>query len=282
MKEGGYFLTPIKVCEPPEHTKIKNIRCFTCKKFPVCNIRDDYLKTVSLIENIIGDPQEDRKLNWYNCKCGCIDNFYGYFFYDHEKYFPNETKIIFNEKEETGRFFEAKFRNSDFVQFIYEVNNYLILFNAVYNKDKDEYTISEGVEIFYKEDATLLQDDINVIKENLLLWREMILEKEKQEIDIINTTYFSAQLNCDFYEWEKGLTESEGIRRIIAEYPDGIQLKDGSYYHLATYHIEAGKIPCYHPQNGKVAFAPFPYPVYCPTPCKPMPRPPRRRGDINE
>ena len=134
------------------------------------------------------------------------------------------------------------------------------------------YLIST-ISIFYRHNRTIyIQDikqytrNINVIKENLLLWREMILEKEKQEIDIINTTYFSAQLNCDFYEWEKGLTESEGIRRIIAEYPDGIRLKDGSYYHLATYHIEPGKIPCYHPQNGKVAFAPFPYPVYCPTP----------------
>jgi hypothetical protein len=46
MKER--FLTPIKVDEPPRHTQI-HPRCFTCKKFPVCRIREDYLKTAELM-----------------------------------------------------------------------------------------------------------------------------------------------------------------------------------------------------------------------------------------
>jgi hypothetical protein len=46
MKE--MFLTPIHIPEPPPHTQI-HPRCFTCKKFPVCNLREDYLKTAFLI-----------------------------------------------------------------------------------------------------------------------------------------------------------------------------------------------------------------------------------------
>ena len=47
MKE--YFLTPIEIKEPPRHTQI-HPRCYTCKKFPVCNLREDYLKTANPYE----------------------------------------------------------------------------------------------------------------------------------------------------------------------------------------------------------------------------------------
>lgn len=107
-------------------------------------------------------------------------------------------------------------------------------------------------------------------------------EKENENYDVINTTYFSANLNCDFYEYEKGLTEEEGIRRMIAHYPKGIPCKDGSYYHLATFHIEPYKVPMYHPENGKVAFAPIPYPVFVPSPCPPRHAHPKRREDYGD
>lgn len=56
MKE--IFLTPIDVPKPPHHTQIQ-VRCFTCKHFPVCLIKKDYLKTAVLIEGILGNPQKD-------------------------------------------------------------------------------------------------------------------------------------------------------------------------------------------------------------------------------
>ena len=56
MKE--VFLTPIDVPKPPHHTQIQ-VRCFTCKHFPVCLIKKDYLKTAVLIEGILGNPQKD-------------------------------------------------------------------------------------------------------------------------------------------------------------------------------------------------------------------------------
>lgn len=55
---------------------------------------------------------------------------------------------------------------------------------------------------------------------------------------------------------------------MIAFFPNDIPCKDGTYYHLATFHIEPHKVPCYHPENGKVAFAPMPYPVFIPPRCK--------------
>lgn len=51
---------------------------------------------------------------------------------------------------------------------------------------------------------------------------------------------------------------------MIMNFPNGIPCKDGTYYHLATFHIEPHKVPKYHPENGKVAFAPMPYPVFIP------------------
>ena len=56
MKE--IFLTPIDVPKPPHHTQIQ-VRCFTCKHFPVCLIKKDYLKTAILIEGILCNPQKD-------------------------------------------------------------------------------------------------------------------------------------------------------------------------------------------------------------------------------
>ena len=55
---------------------------------------------------------------------------------------------------------------------------------------------------------------------------------------------------------------------------------DGKYYHLATFHKENGCVPCYHPENGQPAFAPMPYPVFIPSPCKKQ-KPPTR-DQLNE
>ena len=57
------LLVPIKEeLPPPEHTEIRP-RCFICKHFPVCNIREDYLKTAKLIQEILGDPCEKYEMS---------------------------------------------------------------------------------------------------------------------------------------------------------------------------------------------------------------------------
>lgn len=273
MKE--YFLTPIEIPMPPPHTQI-HPRCFTCKKFPVCNLREDYLKTALLIQNILGDPQEDRELDKFDGEH--LHGFKGYDFENPEEIFPQEVTDI---NDETGTFLAAKWRNFDVAQFIYIFEKYYVRFDAIYNKDNETFEIKNGHEVYYHIPYSLNSTDAENIILQLGIWREEMIEKEKEkeDPDIINTTYFSAILNCKFYDQEKGLSEEEGIRRIIAQFPDGIPCKDGSYYHLATFHIEPHKVPKYNPYSGKIAFAPMPYPVFVPKPCKEHKKPPRRRDD---
>lgn len=59
MKE--VFLTPIEMPKPPHHTQIQ-IRCFSCKHFPVCLIKKDYMKTAILIEGILGNPPKNYEV----------------------------------------------------------------------------------------------------------------------------------------------------------------------------------------------------------------------------
>lgn len=293
------YLTPIKVKEPPCHTQI-HPRCYTCKKFPVCNIREDYLKTAYLIQQVLGDPQEDRELCQYNHRHDQLLDFRGFKFDNSEEYLPNSIQVkekiepkesstlqVAKEGEEEGEkkgdgiLMEARYRDKDIVQFLYNINGYFVLFEAIFNGIS--YEISCGREIYYGLHFDLSTDSISEIQVGLEEWRKLFERKENcKETDVINTTYFSAQLNCDFYEWEKGLTEEEGIKRIIAQFPDGVPCRGGKLYHLATFHIEPHKVPCYHPENGNFAFAPMPYPIFVPKPChKKPPKPPMRRGDID-
>lgn len=49
------YFEPIDLPVPPLHTQVK-VPCATCTKFPVCNLREDCLKTAYLIQEILGDP----------------------------------------------------------------------------------------------------------------------------------------------------------------------------------------------------------------------------------
>lgn len=74
MEKKTTFLTPIEVETPPYNTKLHWPRCFTCEHFPICtDLRSDYLKTCLLIEEILGNPQEDLLLQKSNpeVNCGC-------------------------------------------------------------------------------------------------------------------------------------------------------------------------------------------------------------------
>ena len=63
MKE--VFLTPIEMPKPPHHTQVQ-VKCFTCKHFPVCLIKRDYIRTAVLIEGILGDPPKNYEVEIKN------------------------------------------------------------------------------------------------------------------------------------------------------------------------------------------------------------------------
>lgn len=290
MKKKVTFLTPIEVKTPPPHSKIQWPRCFTCSHFPTCtDLRGDYLKTCLLIEEILGNPQEDLELQKSNSdvNCGCYK---GTPIEDADTIFP--ATIKFNKRTlpngdvlsdvVEGSFVSAKYQDFNTVLFRYDSEGYIVIFQAIYNELTQEYDIKNGTEVVYGIIYEFPSDSMLEIQVNLNTWRAEMEEKEKEheDIDIINTTYFSVLLNCDFYEPIKGLTPQEGIKRIIAQYPDGIPCGDGKYYHLETLHIEPNKVPWYNPNAGKTAFVPMPYPIFIPKPCKP--KKVYRYDDLNE
>ena len=281
MRDKEYFLTPVEIKEPPRHT-IVHPRCFTCKKFPVCRIREDYLKTAELMQNVLGNPQQDRAIGCLNPNSpdDSVPGYMGHSFRYPETIFLKEIDTSVAGVE--GSFVDAKWRVLDLVQFIYNINGYYVIFTAFWNPKLKFYDIKEGRELYYGVPILMSDFSKKEIASNLKTWRqEMKDEYQNSMVDIINTTAFTARLECEFYEHERGLSEEEGIKRIIAQFPNGVPCKDGSYYHLATYHIEPNKVPMYHPENGKVSFMPMPYPVFVPKPCEPKPKPPRKRGDIH-
>lgn len=274
MRKEVNFLTPINIDIPPAHTQVWP-RCATCKKFPVCNIRLDYLKTLYLIQEILGDPQEDYELHKSNpyAKYPCYE---GNPIENPETIFPAE--LTFTERilptgetlteSVTGQLESAKYQNYNTVLFMYDSEGYKVVFRALYNEETKEFDIKDGYDIVYHIKYIFPTESILELQVNLETWRNEMIEKEDKDADIINTTYFSAQLNCRFYEQIKGLRPEEGFRRMIAEFPNGIPDGEGNYYHIETLHIEPNKVPCYNPNAGKVAFAPIPYPVFVPRPCK--------------
>lgn len=278
MKEK--FLVPINIPRPPRHTQIKP-RCATCKKFPVCNIREDYLKTAFLIQEILGDPQEDRELRC--CDCG----FYGRDLENPSSYLSDALEVINPDetKEEplTGRLQAIKYKNINFLQALYNVNGYSVVFKIFWDKAFERYTISDGLELYYNIKFKPVSYSIDDTA--LQAWRLEMIEKEEEEKskekDIINTTFFSAILNCDFYEQDKKLNEKEGWHRMELHW-EKIFSKSSCppiYHHLATYHIEPREVPGI---NSKFSPIPILYPVFVPKPSYPPARPPKRRDDVND
>lgn len=277
MVETKSFLTPIEPnLLPPKHTMIKP-QCFICKHFPVCNIREDYLKTAQLIQEILGAPCDSYELQPTPVP---ISDFGGTVVKNSEEYFP-ETLISNGGK--TGTYYLAKYETPSLIKFVYNFEGYFVKFTATYNEETGEFDIPAGIEICYGIECTIAED-LDTLQLGLLSLKEdleLAEDTEQEEGDVINTTYFSANLNCQFYEWEKGLDYHAGVQRIIARYPHGVPLgKEGELYHLATFHKEDHCVPCYHPENGHPAFAPMPFPVYIPPKCE-RKRPPTR-DELNE
>ena len=423
MKKDDFCLKNIP-CElpPPEHTCIKP-RCFTCKKFEVCNIRTDYLKTAKLIQNILGNPCDNSELinvphfcgrniiskeDYFPCclksgeKNGRLVNgkwrtktdiklLYGFgphlVIYeikgeetsiDSEKlfgdlnldsyFYPSKTETIslityhykpiaIEVSEESlaaarkiievadGAFqisircsFSCIFGNSKingeyidrypteeeiktYPDLIYRghtggeivlnlikngdnlsvqnISNPIYLIRAatvetgswdstfkaekisltnssilddIFKTESIGFSISSGYDAYYPKIQYPISDEVaqNLTAAAMSFYNDF---EEVQIVcpkDVINTTAFSARLECDHYEWEKSLSYEDGYKRIFCKYPNGIPLCDGRYYHIATYHTEPKK----------AEFMPFPYPMNC-KPYKVIP-PKYRRDQLNE
>lgn len=100
----------------------------------------------------------------------------------------------------------------------------------------------------------------------------MIEEEEKhKDDDIINTTPFSAILNCKYY----AAPNNTAIRN-----PNkftNYNLDDDKYYHVATFHREPAEVKEYC-QGFRPPVGFYPYLIPAPAP-KPPKKPPVRRDD---
>lgn len=262
---------------PPKHTQVQP-RCFTCRHFEMCSFKKDYLKTVTLIQNSLGAPQLDCELtNRYIT----IPRFVGFPLVNEEKYLPKE--VIFDNSDNKGKLFLSKFNGINYVNIVYKDNKYYILLEFKYNSKTELYDLNSCKEAFYGVEYELNKESLEEIQLGLIEWREIIINAKTPppppKKDIINTTHFSASLECDMYDWNKDSFD-DAIKKLIKKYPNGVPVTedDRILYHIATYHIE----------NGEVPYAPLFYNKKCkdtvtyvpPQPYRKLPKPPKRRGDM--
>lgn len=243
----GYVYEPINVPEPPRHTQITP-RCFTCSKWEVCNLRSDYMKTAMLIQNILGDPQQDYELRPED------GGFYGIDFPEPFLYFP-ET---YNQDEQTeATFLSAKYVNKDFARVLYNINGYYYQFVFFWSQ-ANKYEVTIGKELYYGLLLKMPKEVSDDISTNLMLWRNDMEEREAaaEKGDLINTTFFSATLDCQFYDFDKKATPEEKLHRMELQcampYP-------WHHHHLATFHFEGEKVP---ELSSKFSPVPVLYPVF--------------------
>lgn len=250
----GPILTPLPDMPSPKNSRIM-VRCFTCKHFEVCSIRKDYLKTAQLISEVLGGPACSMQMHPENIPK--FKNYVGTIITEPLDYFPE--KITVNTDKE-GIFYQAKYITFNCIQFIYIVQNKYVIFSANYDYDTKEFVISRGCDEKGNHNYIINNNDITTLQISLIDWREEMKEIPTQIPDIINTSAFSARLDCQFYEQEKGLQYEEGIRRLAIKYPYGIPIDDkGSLYHIATYHAEPCQVPMIPVYDMPCSYMPMPY-----------------------
>lgn len=272
-------LAPIHEPVPPKHTQIQP-RCFTCAHFEMCKFKKDYLKTLTLIQDDLGAPAQNfEKTDKYIT----IPRFHGFPLENWDKYLPRE--IEFDNCDHKGIFFAAKFNGINFVNIVYKAKKYFILVQLKYNADEDLYMLDTCKEAFYGVDYELNEESLETMQLGLIDWREVIINAKMiaplpppPKKDIINTTHFSAQLDCDMYEWNKDSFE-DAVKKMIKKYPHGIPIDENgqALYHIETYHIAHGEVPfapLFHEKECKHTEHYFP-----PKPAFAPPKPPKRRGD---
>lgn len=202
------------------------------------------------------------EFNWFDEHCGFFFDFKGFNFDNATEYLPKEITTSENEK---GTFMNGKYRGfGEVVQFLYNINDYYVLFQAIWSEEKKTYKLSSGKEIYYGIPYLLTAESIGTIIAGLESFRNKLLQEAEntEDMDVINTTHFSAILNCDAYERDKTLTEQEGMNRMFINAGIEPPCRCGDWYYLmGTYHIEPNKVPYYVPPvSSTPLFAPMPYP----------------------
>ena len=75
-------------------------------------------------------------------------------------------------------------------------------------------------EIYYKIKYQINESSLDELQLGLLDWRQF--KEENADVpDVINTTFFTAKVDYH-YEWIKNLSYSEGLKRMIIQFPEGI------------------------------------------------------------
>ena len=271
------LLAPIPPRIPPKHTQVQP-RCFTCKHFEMCAYKQDYLKTVTLLQNCLGAPSFDYE---QTTRYITIPEFVGLPIINEDKYFPKEVK--FDNSDDVGHLFLSKFNGINFVNVVYKVKKYYILIQLKYNTESELYELKSCKEAFYKVDYELNEKSLEEIQLGLVDWREIIINSPAlpppPKKDIINTTHFSAVLDCDMYEWNRDSFD-DAVKKLLKKYPNGIPIgPDGrALYHIATYHVAEWEVPYaplfYNEVDKKKLVNYIP-----PQPAK-QSKPPKRRGDM--
>lgn len=196
--------------------------------------------------------------------------------------FPQTITTTSSYKEgETleGKLVGGTYKDYNTVQATYCIDNFLVVFHLYWDKLLGKFIVSNGTEIYYKLKFILSQESRDLFEnnQNLIDWRTEEIKKEGEEgKDIINTTYFSVIMNCEFYQEDKTLTQKDIYKRYREISPKPFEPEDLA--HIATYHIEPHQVDYL-----TSTFEPNPvvYPVFIPkNPPKRAPRPPRRRDDI--
>lgn len=271
------LLAPIPPRIPPKHTQVQP-RCFTCEHFEMCAFKQDYLKTVTLIQNCLGAPSYDYE---WTTKYITIPDFVGLPIINEDKFFPKE--VVFDNSDNKGKLFLSKFNGINFVNVVYKDTKYYILIQLKYNTETELYEVKSCQEAFYKVKYELNKDSLEEIQLGLMEWREIIINSPAvpppPKKDIINTTHFSAVLDCDMYSWNRDSFD-DAIKKLIKKYPNGIPIgPDGrALYHIATYHVAEWEVPyapLYYNEVDKKKLVNY----IPPQPAK-QSKPPKRRGDM--
>lgn len=271
------LLAPIPPRIPPKHTQVQP-RCFTCEHFEMCAFKQDYLKTVTLIQNCLGAPSYDYE---WTTKYITIPDFIGLPIINEDKFFPKE--VVFDNSDNKGKLFLSKFNGINYVNVVYKDTKYYILIQLKYNTETKLYEVKSCQEAFYKVKYELNKDSLEEIQLGLMEWREIIINSPAvpppPKKDIINTTHFSAVLDCDMYSWNRDSFD-DAIKKLIKKYPNGIPIgPDGrALYHIATYHVAEWEVPyapLYYNEVDKKKLVNY----IPPQPAK-QSKPPKRRGDM--
>lgn len=260
---SNLYLNSIDVTPMPAHCKMA-IACVTCDRVSVCAYQEDYCKLITLIQHVIGNPQEDREVITDD------EGFTGFDFKDNS-IFPQTIKAITTNGEEVdGEFMSAKWRSKDKVKLLYKIQDYYVQFDFLWDTQFEKYIYEIGKELYFGIQYTITENSANRVIEALNTWREEIIhnEEENANADIINTTPFSASLHCKYYKQKN----NKIVGRAFTNHNTDIE---DSWNHIATYHFEKEQVRPAPPPSKPVSLT-YPWFIPMPAPKSPKSKPKRR------